>query len=143
METHGALVAHQLGDRGERDGGLIFGVSGFQGGAVARLLAEQGRAVRGFARRRVEADKAVDGATVVQDPAEFEAGLAQVVGAEAAAGVYRWAAAGDEPELFAADPRVTEQRLGIRLASPAEWISAQPWHIWSTAGCRRRMLADG
>ncbi|RLV09856.1 NmrA family transcriptional regulator [Streptomyces griseocarneus] len=68
------------------------------------------------------------------DPAEFEAGLGQVVGADAAAGVagiYRWAAEGREPELFAADAKTTEDRLGIRLTPIGEWISAQPWHIWA------------
>ncbi|MEU3751778.1 NmrA family NAD(P)-binding protein [Streptomyces olivoreticuli] len=68
------------------------------------------------------------------DPEEFEAGLGQVIGAEGArgvAGVYRWAATGADPELFAADPRTAEQRLGIRLTPLAEWISAQPWHVWA------------
>ncbi|MGA5130190.1 SDR family oxidoreductase [Streptomyces olivoreticuli] len=68
------------------------------------------------------------------DPAEFETGLGQVIGAEAAAGVagiYRWAATGEEPELFAADPAAIERKLGIRLTPLTEWISAQPWHIWA------------
>ncbi|MFJ3787089.1 SDR family oxidoreductase [Kitasatospora sp. NPDC090091] len=44
---------------------LVIGATGFQGGAVARLLAEQGRPVRGFARSAPTADKAVPGVDVV------------------------------------------------------------------------------
>ncbi|AEW92570.1 MULTISPECIES: SDR family oxidoreductase [Streptomycetaceae] len=44
---------------------LVIGATGFQGGAVARLLAEQGRTVRGFARTAPAADQAVPGVDVL------------------------------------------------------------------------------
>ncbi|MFI9203991.1 SDR family oxidoreductase [Streptomyces sp. NPDC053048] len=68
---------------------------------------------------------------------DFEAGLGQVLGAETAqgvAGIYRWAATGQDPQLFAADPQTTTRELGIRLTPLAEWIAAQPWQHWAKAG---------
>lgn len=70
------------------------------------------------------------------DPDQFEPGLAEAVGAGAAsgvAGIYRWAALDREPDLFAADHTEVVRQLGVRFAPIGDWVSAQPWHIWSTA----------
>jgi NAD(P)H dehydrogenase (quinone) len=67
---------------------------------------------------------------------QFEAGLAEMLGAEVASGVsgiYHWAALDREPDLFAPDHAEVERVLGVRFSPIRDWVSAQPWHIWSTA----------
>ncbi|WP_431932880.1 SDR family oxidoreductase [Nonomuraea jabiensis] len=67
---------------------------------------------------------------VAQEPAEFEAALAHLFGAPAAAMVastYRWIATSGEG-LYDDDPTKVERRLGIRLTSLRKWIAAQPWN---------------
>ncbi|WP_410536354.1 SDR family oxidoreductase [Streptomyces sp. KL2] len=68
------------------------------------------------------------------DVDHFEAGLAQLLGAESAAGVagiYRYAADGGDPDLLAPDPTGVEHTLGIRLIPIVEWVKAQPWEHWA------------
>lgn len=67
------------------------------------------------------------------DVGEFEAGLAQVLGAESAAGaagIYRWLDSAAGRNLVDIDPAVTQRRLGIELTPLSEWISNQPWKQW-------------
>jgi len=73
---------------------------------------------------------------VALQPDQFEAGLSEVLGADAAggvAGIYRWAALDREPDLFAADHGEVERVLGVRFSPIGDWVSAQPWDVWSTA----------
>ncbi|MDH6579330.1 NmrA family NAD(P)-binding protein [Kitasatospora sp. MAP5-34] len=68
--------------------------------------------------------------------ADFEAGLAQALGAGTAAGVagvYHHAATEAGVDLLDGDPELVERTLGIRLTPVAEWIAAQPWEHWVTA----------
>lgn len=65
---------------------------------------------------------------------DFEAGLGQLLGAEAAAGVsgiYHHVASGDE-RLLAADPATTESLFGVKLTAAKEWIKAQHWDHWAS-----------
>ncbi|QES47504.1 NmrA family transcriptional regulator [Streptomyces venezuelae] len=67
---------------------------------------------------------------------QFEQGLGQVLGAEAAAGVagiYHHVGTGEAPDLLHTDPRRVESELGVRLTPTVEWIKAQPWDHWSQA----------
>ncbi|MER5638089.1 NmrA family NAD(P)-binding protein [Kitasatospora sp. NPDC002227] len=67
-------------------------------------------------------------------PAEFEAGLAQALGAEAAAGVagvYHHAATEAGALLLDGGRQQSERALGIRTTPLAEWIAAQPWQHWA------------
>lgn len=64
----------------------------------------------------------------------FEAGLKEVVGEHAAAGVsgiYKWAADGADPDLFVVDPAKVEDRLGVQLTPITQWVSAQRWDVWA------------
>ncbi|MGM1063957.1 SDR family oxidoreductase [Saccharothrix sp. Mg75] len=65
---------------------------------------------------------------------QFETGLAQVIGPDAAAGVagiYHWAALGHEPELFAPDHAEVERVLGVSFPGITAWAAAQPWDVWA------------
>ncbi|MFD0207146.1 MULTISPECIES: SDR family oxidoreductase [Saccharothrix] len=73
------------------------------------------------------------------EPAQFEGGLAQVFGPETAAGIagtYKWAATEEGADSLVGDPQGLERALGVSLTPLAEWISAQPWHIWAEAPTR-------
>lgn len=68
------------------------------------------------------------------DVHQFEAGLKEVVGEHAAAGVsgiYKWAAQGAHPDLFVVDPAEVEEVLGIQLTPITQWVSAQHWEVWA------------
>ncbi|MCF2528876.1 NmrA family NAD(P)-binding protein [Yinghuangia soli] len=72
-----------------------------------------------------------------QDPSEFEAALAPVLGDAAAAEVaatYRWAAR--DAGLFAADAGALRESLGVRLTPLRSWIAAQPWHALAAGASR-------
>ncbi|NUT46753.1 MAG: NmrA family NAD(P)-binding protein [Saccharothrix sp.] len=78
-------------------------------------------------------------AYVPLDPAQFEGGLARAFGPQTAAGIagtYRWAATEEGADLLTGDPAAVEEALGVSLTPLAEWISAQPWHIWAQAPSR-------
>jgi NAD(P)H dehydrogenase (quinone) len=67
-------------------------------------------------------------------PSEFERGLAQVLGPEAAAGVsgvYHYMAGGAEPLLLAGDAGVSAAALSVKPAPVAEWVARQPWRMWA------------
>ncbi|MGW2558059.1 SDR family oxidoreductase [Streptomyces sp. NPDC001514] len=67
----------------------------------------------------------------------FEQGLAQVIGADAAAGVagiYHYMASGASPQLMADDGGTSAQTLSLKPAPVDEWVSRQPWQVWSDAG---------
>ncbi|WP_441250658.1 SDR family oxidoreductase [Kitasatospora sp. McL0602] len=69
-------------------------------------------------------------------PADFEAGLAQALGADTAAGVagvYHHAATDGGAGLLDGDQALVERTLGIRITPLADWIAAQPWEHWATA----------
>ncbi|GLZ42516.1 NmrA family NAD(P)-binding protein [Actinokineospora sp. NBRC 105648] len=64
----------------------------------------------------------------------FEAGLREVVGADAAAGVsgiYKWAAQSSDPELFTVDHDEVTRVLGITPTPITEWVAAQHWEVWA------------
>ncbi|ARQ70969.1 SDR family oxidoreductase [Streptomyces marincola] len=64
----------------------------------------------------------------------FEAGLGEVVGATAAAGVagiYHHVATGTAAHLLAPEPADVERELGVRLTPALEWITGQPWQTWA------------
>ncbi|MDJ1137542.1 SDR family oxidoreductase [Streptomyces iconiensis] len=68
---------------------------------------------------------------------QFESGLAQLLGNEAAAGVasiYHHVSDGRATDLLAVDAAVLERRLGIRLTPTVDWVARQPWQQWSTVG---------
>lgn len=70
------------------------------------------------------------------DPVVFERGLAQLLGADAAAGVagiYHYAASGADPELMADDGGVSAEVLALDPPPVEEWAAARPWHVWSDA----------
>ncbi|MFJ9775946.1 SDR family oxidoreductase [Kitasatospora sp. NPDC101157] len=68
------------------------------------------------------------------DVAQFEQGLAQLLGPEAAAGVagiYHHAATGRAGDLLAPSPDAVEAALGVRLTPVIEWVKAQHWDHWA------------
>ncbi|GAA1372277.1 SDR family oxidoreductase [Streptomyces beijiangensis] len=65
----------------------------------------------------------------------FEKGLAQVIGAAAAAGVagiYHYMATGDDPHLMAGDGGEAARTLGITPRAADAWVATQPWQMWAT-----------
>ncbi|WP_189601491.1 SDR family oxidoreductase [Streptomyces lateritius] len=67
-------------------------------------------------------------------PDVFERGLAQLLGPETAAGVagiYHHMATGTDPLLMAADDGVSAEVLTVRPAPVDEWVTRQPWQVWS------------
>ncbi|MET9435985.1 NmrA family NAD(P)-binding protein [Streptomyces sp. NPDC006551] len=67
-------------------------------------------------------------------PDVFERGLAQLLGPQAAAGVagiYHYMATGTDPLLMAADDGVSAEVLGVTPAPVEEWVTRQPWQVWS------------
>lgn len=67
---------------------------------------------------------------------QFEAGLGQVVGAAAAAGVagiYHHVAGGTAAHLLDPEPADVERELGVHLTPALEWIIEQPWQTWAGA----------
>ncbi|MFC9385685.1 SDR family oxidoreductase [Streptomyces venezuelae] len=69
------------------------------------------------------------------DPAAFERGLAELLGPETAAGVagiYHFMASGADPLLMADDDGVSTEVLALDPAPVEEWVSRQPWQVWST-----------
>ncbi len=68
------------------------------------------------------------------DPAVFEQGLAQILGAESAAGVagiYHYMASGLEPSLMSGDDGTSASALSVKPAPVDEWVGRQPWQMWS------------
>lgn len=73
------------------------------------------------------------------DVDDFEAGLAQVLGAESAAGavgVYRWLSSEAGRDLLDVDPDAVQRQLGIEFMPLSQWISSQPWEQWQASGTR-------
>ncbi|MET7322535.1 NmrA family NAD(P)-binding protein [Streptomyces sp. NPDC005549] len=71
------------------------------------------------------------------DVAQFEQGLAGLLGAPAAAGVagiYHHVGGGQAPDLLAPLPAAVEEALGIQLTPTIEWVKAQPWEHWTHTG---------
>ncbi|MFG3494766.1 SDR family oxidoreductase [Streptomyces sp. NPDC047928] len=69
------------------------------------------------------------------DPGVFEQGLAQVLGAEAAAGVagiYHYMASGADPRLMAGDGGASARALSVKPAPVEEWVTRQPWQVWTS-----------
>ncbi|MEU8537063.1 SDR family oxidoreductase [Streptomyces parvulus] len=69
--------------------------------------------------------------------AQFEQGLAGLLGPEAAAGVagiYHHVGEGQAPDLLCPRPAAVEEALGIRLTPAIEWVKAQPWEHWARTG---------
>ncbi|MEU7006973.1 NmrA family NAD(P)-binding protein [Streptomyces sp. NPDC046332] len=67
-------------------------------------------------------------------PEAFQRGLAQLLGPETAAGVagiYHYMATGADPLLLAADDGVSAEVLRVRPAPVEEWVTRQPWQMWS------------
>ncbi|MGW0475300.1 SDR family oxidoreductase [Streptomyces coeruleorubidus] len=65
---------------------------------------------------------------------QFEQGLAQLLGPEAAAGVagiYHYADTARACGLLAPSPAAVESALGVRLTPVIEWVKAQPWEHWA------------
>jgi uncharacterized protein YbjT (DUF2867 family) len=70
------------------------------------------------------------------DVGRFEAGLKEVIGEPAAAGVsgiYKWAHQSPDPDLFVVEPAEVERMLGVTLTPITQWVSAQRWDVWATA----------
>ncbi|MCS0634152.1 NmrA family NAD(P)-binding protein [Streptomyces sp. LP05-1] len=70
------------------------------------------------------------------EPEVFERGLARVLGPGPAAGVaglYHHLATGADPLLMADDGGEAARALGLRPAPVEEWVTRQPWQIWSSA----------
>ncbi|MFD3440519.1 SDR family oxidoreductase [Streptomyces sp. NPDC058685] len=68
------------------------------------------------------------------DPGVFEQGLAQILGAESAAGVagiYHYMAAALEPGLMRGDDGASASALSLKPAPVDEWVARQPWQTWS------------
>ncbi|MFE2558452.1 SDR family oxidoreductase [Streptomyces sp. NPDC059352] len=68
------------------------------------------------------------------DPVDFEHGLAELVGPEAAAGVagvYHFMASERDPLLMAGDDGVSAEVLALEPAPVEEWVARQPWQVWS------------
>ncbi|MFD5327067.1 SDR family oxidoreductase [Streptomyces sp. NPDC127092] len=68
-------------------------------------------------------------------PEHFERGLAQLLGPETAAGVagiYHYMATGGDPLLMAGDDGVSAEALGVTPAPVEEWVTRQPWQVWSS-----------
>ncbi|WP_186768161.1 SDR family oxidoreductase [Streptomyces qinzhouensis] len=68
------------------------------------------------------------------EPAVFEQGLSQLLGAEAAAGVsgvYHYMAAGADPSLLKDDEGLSATALSVKPARAAEWVARQPWQMWT------------
>ncbi|MET9162017.1 NmrA family NAD(P)-binding protein [Streptomyces parvulus] len=69
--------------------------------------------------------------------AQFEQGLAGLLGPEAAAGIagiYHHVGEGQAPDLLCPRPAAVEEALGIRLTPAIEWVKAQPWEHWARTG---------
>ncbi|MER7956692.1 NmrA family NAD(P)-binding protein [Streptomyces sp. NPDC096030] len=67
-------------------------------------------------------------------PEVFERGLGRLLGQETAAGVagiYHYMATGADPLLLAADDGVSAEVLRVRPAPVEEWVTRQPWQMWS------------
>ncbi|MGW6458022.1 SDR family oxidoreductase [Streptomyces sp. NPDC055078] len=67
-------------------------------------------------------------------PSVFEQGLAQILGAESAAGVagiYHYMAGGIEPDLMTGDDGTAATALSLKPAPVDEWVARQPWQLWS------------
>jgi NAD(P)H dehydrogenase (quinone) len=80
------------------------------------------------------------------DVDDFEAGLAQALGSESAAGVagiYRWLNSEAGRNLFNVDPDIVQRRLGIELTPLFQWISSQPWEQWQTRNIRQSSHPEG
>ncbi|MBT2368547.1 NmrA family NAD(P)-binding protein [Streptomyces sp. ISL-10] len=68
------------------------------------------------------------------EPHVFEQGLAQIVGPRTAggvAGIYHFMASGVEPALMAGDGGGSARELGFTAAAVNEWVTRQPWQMWS------------
>ncbi|MFI2368922.1 SDR family oxidoreductase [Streptomyces sp. NPDC018833] len=68
------------------------------------------------------------------EPHVFEQGLAQIVGPRTAggvAGIYHFMASGVEPGLMAGDGGGSARELGFTAAAVDEWVTRQPWQMWS------------
>ncbi|MFF3243010.1 SDR family oxidoreductase [Streptomyces sp. NPDC002870] len=68
------------------------------------------------------------------EPLVFEQGLAQILGAESAAGVagiYHYMATGLEPGLMAGDKGASAEALSLKPSPVDEWVARQPWQMWS------------
>lgn len=68
------------------------------------------------------------------DPAAFEQGLAQILGADTArgvAGIYHYMASGAEPGLMSGDDGESAAALSLKPAPVDEWVSRQPWQMWA------------
>ncbi|MFI6083394.1 SDR family oxidoreductase [Streptomyces sp. NPDC051217] len=68
-------------------------------------------------------------------PTVFEQALSQVAGPEAAAGVagvYHYMATGTDPLLMADDGGRSADALAVKPAPVDEWVTRQPWQVWST-----------
>ncbi|WP_330173532.1 NmrA family NAD(P)-binding protein [Streptomyces sp. NBC_01498] len=69
-------------------------------------------------------------------PTVFEQALSQVAGPEAAAGVagiYHYMATGTDPLLMGSDGGRAANALALKPAPVDEWVTRQPWQVWSTA----------
>lgn len=67
-------------------------------------------------------------------PEVFEADLAGIIGARAAAGVassYHHLSGGGHPDLLAGDPAGAARELGYEPRPIADWVASQPWQTWS------------
>ncbi|MFF5974510.1 SDR family oxidoreductase [Streptomyces sp. NPDC012769] len=67
-------------------------------------------------------------------PELFERGIAQLLGPETAAGVagiYHYMADGGDPLLMAGDDGVSAEALAVSPAPVEEWVTRQPWQVWS------------
>ncbi|MFJ9806933.1 SDR family oxidoreductase [Streptomyces sp. NPDC101158] len=68
-------------------------------------------------------------------PELFERAVARLLGPETAAGVagiYHYMATGDDPLLMAGDDGVSADALGLTPAPVEEWVTRQPWQVWSS-----------
>lgn len=77
---------------------------------------------------------------------DFEAGVAQALGSEAAAGaagIYRWLSNEADRNLFNVDPDAVRRQLGIELTPLSQWISSQPWEQWRTDSIRQPHIHRG
>ncbi|MFI1394839.1 SDR family oxidoreductase [Streptomyces sp. NPDC020681] len=68
------------------------------------------------------------------EPTVFEQGLAQILGHESAsgvAGIYHYMASGIEPDLMSGDNGATAAALSVKPAPVDEWVTRQPWQLWT------------
>ncbi|WP_236239880.1 SDR family oxidoreductase [Streptomyces sp. CC228A] len=71
------------------------------------------------------------------EPAVFEQGLAEVLGAKAAAGVagiYHHMASDADPHLMAGDDGTSARLLPTRPGPVEDWVARRPWQMWAQAG---------